>query len=214
MILNTCEYQYHSRVIPKNTSSNLIPYNFSADLRIDEKRDALCIVSFDGNITWIPQGIYMSTCDIDVMTFPFDKQTCSLKFGSWAHDGTKLDFMFDGPERMEAEDYFVANKAWSLIDVPAKRNVLKYSCCPETYIDLTYTIEFRRSATFYTYILILPCVLLTSLTLVLYWIPPESPTKMALGKIHSIIVKLHPDYFIFCITCNIFHKSLTEMKLK
>lgn len=126
----------------------------------------------------------MSTCDIDVTTFPFDKQSCSLKFGSWAHDGTKLDFMFDPEyaEAMIADDYFVPNKAWTLIDAPGRRNVFKYACCPETYIDLTYTIQFRRSATFYTYILILPCVLLTSLTLVLYWIPPESPTKMALGK--------------------------------
>ena len=34
---------------------------------------------------------------------------------------------------------------------------------------------------FYNYILILPCVLLSSLTLVLFWLPPESPAKMVLG---------------------------------
>lgn len=155
-------------------------YNY-ADIRLEEKRNALCIVSYDGNVTWIPQAIYMSTCNIDVTTFPFDKQHCSLKFGSWTHDGTKLDLDFLGEAKMKTDDYFVPNKAWKVLETSAKRSVLKYACCPEVYIDLTYEVIFRRSATFYTYILILPCVLLTSLTLVLYWIPPESPTKMALG---------------------------------
>lgn len=144
----------------------------------------MCIISYDGNITWIPQGIYMSTCDIDVTTFPFDKQNCSLKFGSWTYPGhlLTLDFL-DGNARMLTDDYFVPNKAWIVIDTLGKRNVLTYACCPDVeYLDLTYDLIFRRSATSYIYILILPCVLLTTLTLVLYWIPPESPTKMSLGK--------------------------------
>lgn len=155
----------------------------SADVRLQERRDALCIVTHNGSVTWIPQGIYMSTCNIDVTTFPFDKQNCSLKFGSWAYTGSKLHLEFlDSKSRMLTDDYFVPNKAWVVLDAPGKRNVLSYACCPEEYHDLTYTLIFRRSPANYVYILILPCVLLTTLTLVLYWIPPESPTKMSLGK--------------------------------
>ena len=164
-------------------------YHASADTRMEERRDALCIVSFDGNVTWIPQGIYMSSCDIDVTTFPFDKQVCSLKFGSWTHTGRLLDLDFKGEPKMITDDYFVPNKAWTVLEAPGIRNVLKYICCPEVYIDITFTVVFRRSSTFYTYILILPCVLLTSLTLVLYWIPPESPTKMALGMFQQVVCK-------------------------
>lgn len=163
------------------SQNNLVVDLFSADTRLDERRDALCIVNYTGYIQWVPQGIYMSTCDVDVYSFPFDKQVCTLKFGSWTYDGTKLDFDFHGEEKMNPDDYFVPNKAWTVLETPGKRNVHTYACCLETYIDLTYTVVFRRTATFYSYILILPCVLLTSLTLVLFWIPPESPTKMALG---------------------------------
>ncbi|XP_060602422.1 neuronal acetylcholine receptor subunit alpha-10-like isoform X2 [Ruditapes philippinarum] len=156
-------------------------YNY-ADTRLQERRDALCIVSHDGNISWIPQGIYMSTCNIDVTTFPFDKQNCSMKFGSWTHGGSRLNLNFlDGDNKMLTDDYFVANKAWVVLEAPGQRNTYKYACCEEQFEDLTYTLIFRRSATNYVYILILPCVLLTTLTLVLYWIPPESPTKMSLG---------------------------------
>ena len=165
-----------------NHISHNTAHYFSADIRLEEKRDCRCIVAYDGNVTWIPQAIYMSSCNIDVRTFPFDKQNCSLKFGSWTHDGTKLDLDFLGAPKIKTDDYFVENSAWRILDTSAERNVYKYDCCPEVYIDLTYNVIFRRSATFYTYILIMPCVLLTSLTLVLYWIPPESPTKMSLGK--------------------------------
>lgn len=38
-----------------------------------------------------------------------------------------------------------------------------------------------RKGGFYNYILVLPCILLSLLTMVLFWLPPESPAKMLLG---------------------------------
>ena len=44
--------------------------------------------------------------------------------------------------------------------MPAVRNVEYYSCCIEPYPDLTYTVIIARKSLFYTYNLVLPCVLL------------------------------------------------------
>ena len=41
---------------------------------------------------------------------------------------------------------------------------------------------------FYSYILILPCVLLSLLTMILFWLPPESAAKMQLGKEEQAIL--------------------------
>ncbi|XP_046367254.1 neuronal acetylcholine receptor subunit alpha-10-like [Haliotis rufescens] len=155
-------------------------YNY-ADYRLQEQRTVLCVFHHDGRVQWMPQAVYRSSCQIDVTTFPFDVQSCILKFGSWTYDGNKLEVHFN-----EDKDYidlteYVTSNAWTIIDVPAKRNVKFYSCCPEPYVDLTFTLIFQRRATLYNYILILPCVLLTSITLILFWIPPESPAKMMLG---------------------------------
>ena len=37
------------------------------------------------------------------------------------------------------------HEGWELIDVPVKRNVLKYDCCPQSYIDIKFTIKEDQS---------------------------------------------------------------------
>ena len=83
--------------------------------------------------------------------------------------------------QMETDDYVDSNE-WKLLEHPAKKNVIKYPCCVEPYPDLTYTIRVKRIAVFYSFILVLPCVLLSMLTLVSFWLPPESPAKVLLGQ--------------------------------
>ena len=84
-------------------------------------------------------------------------------------------------EEVDITDY-VASNEWTLLEYPAVRNVKYYPCCIEPYIDLTFTIKVKRMGAFYSYILILPCVLLSFLTLVTFWLPPESSNKMLLGQ--------------------------------
>ena len=130
----------------------------------------------------MPQAVYRSSCEIDVSSFPFDVQECKLKFGSWTYDGSKVDLEVYGQGKQIDLTEYVPSNAWQILQAPAKKNVVTYTCCPEPYVDLTFTLVFQRVSTFYNYILILPCILLTSLTLVLFWIPPESPAKLMLGK--------------------------------
>ncbi|RUS81384.1 hypothetical protein EGW08_010856, partial [Elysia chlorotica] len=70
---------------------------------------------------------------------------------------------------------------WDIIENQAVRNVKYYTCCPDPYPDLTFNLRLQRKTAFYTFILILPCTLLSLLTLVIFWVPPESPAKLQLG---------------------------------
>ena len=47
-------------------------------------------VYHNGLVEWKPPAIYKSSCEIDVEYFPFDEQTCVMKFGSWTYDGNKV----------------------------------------------------------------------------------------------------------------------------
>ena len=49
---------------------------------------------------------------------------------------------------------------WHLLGLPGKRNEKQYACCPETYLDVTFTLMIRRRTIYYFTNLILPCVLI------------------------------------------------------
>lgn len=48
------------------------------------------VLHHDGKVIWNPPAIYKSACLIDIQYFPFDKQECKMKFGSWTYDGNQV----------------------------------------------------------------------------------------------------------------------------
>ena len=93
----------------------------SAEARLEAKRKAYAVVSSNGTVLWIPASIFRSTCSIDITNFPFDVQTCHMKFGSWTYDGYKLDLQFyEDRSEVDITDYMKSNE-WYLVDHPAVR---------------------------------------------------------------------------------------------
>ncbi|KAL1463478.1 hypothetical protein WDU94_015226 [Cyamophila willieti] len=66
--------------------------------------------------------------------------------------------------------------------MPGKKNEVNYECCPETYVDITFTIQIRRRTLYYFFNLIVPCVLISSMALLGFTLPPDSGEKLTLGK--------------------------------
>ncbi|KAI8481182.1 Neuronal acetylcholine receptor subunit alpha-2 [Branchiostoma belcheri] len=166
------------------------PYS-PADGQFQVKQQTKAEVQFDGTVFWVPPAIYKSACAIDVRYFPFDKQNCSMKFGSWTYDGAQIDMKFgpstyDGAQlngseqehQMEREEW--SNGEWVLEDAPGAKHVVKYECCPEKYIDITYYLIIRRLPLFYTINLIIPCLLISFLTVLVFYLPSDCGEKMTL----------------------------------
>nr|CAH0106200.1 unnamed protein product [Daphnia galeata] len=70
--------------------------------------------------------------------------------------------------------------------VPGKRTWQYYPCCPEPYVDITFSIEIRRRTLYYFFNLIVPCVLIASMAVLGFTLPPESGEKLSLGLPGSI----------------------------
>ena len=66
---------------------------FSADEKFDGTYPTNVVVTNEGHCTYIPPGIFKSTCLIDITWFPFDDQNCEMKFGSWTYNGFKVTLL-------------------------------------------------------------------------------------------------------------------------
>ncbi|XP_019381178.1 PREDICTED: neuronal acetylcholine receptor subunit beta-2 [Crocodylus porosus] len=133
------------------------------------------VVSHDGSIFWLPPAIYKSACKIEVKHFPFDQQNCTMKFRSWTYDRTEIDLVLKSD--VASLDDFTPSGEWDIVALPGRRNEN-----PEdsTYVDITYDFIIRRKPLFYTINLIIPCVLITSLAILVFYLPSDCGEKMTL----------------------------------
>ncbi|GFR58637.1 neuronal acetylcholine receptor subunit alpha-10 [Elysia marginata] len=65
--------------------------NISADDFTTGYMKSKAMVYSNGTVFWAPPARFRSSCKIDITYFPFDDQSCELKFGSWTYDGFQVD---------------------------------------------------------------------------------------------------------------------------
>ena len=95
------------------------------------------------------------------------------------HINQKLDNSDYIPIGIDLRDCYPSVE-WDIMSVPAKRNVKTYPCCPEPYPDITFNITLRRKTLFYTVNLIVPCVGISFLTVLTFYLPSDSGEKISL----------------------------------
>ncbi|GAU97760.1 hypothetical protein RvY_08999-2 [Ramazzottius varieornatus] len=107
--------------------------------------------------------------------------------GSWTYDGFQVDLKHidevsgtnlirNGIDLME----YYPSVEWEIIGVPAIRNEKFYPCCAEPYPDITFNVTIRRKTLFYTVNLIIPCVAISFLTVLVFYLPSASGEKVTL----------------------------------
>ncbi|XP_034540713.1 neuronal acetylcholine receptor subunit beta-2-like [Notolabrus celidotus] len=133
------------------------------------------VVSNTGDIFWLPPAIYKSACAIEVQYFPFDEQNCTLKFRSWTYDHTEVDLVLTSD--FASRDDFTPSGEWDIVSLPARKNEDPSDI---TYLDITYDFVIQRKPLFYTLNMIIPCVLITSLAILVFYLPSDCRERMTL----------------------------------
>ncbi|XP_026738042.1 acetylcholine receptor subunit alpha-like [Trichoplusia ni] len=173
---------------------DIVLYN-NADGNFEVTLATKATLNYTGRVEWRPPAIYKSSCEIDVEYFPFDQQTCVMKFGSWTYDGFQVDLRHidevSGTNVVELGvdlSEFYTSVEWDILEVPAVRNEKFYTCCDEPYLDITFNITMRRKTLFYTVNLIIPCMGISFLTVLVFYLPSDSGEKVSLSI--SILLSL------------------------
>ncbi|XP_019392818.1 PREDICTED: neuronal acetylcholine receptor subunit alpha-2 isoform X2 [Crocodylus porosus] len=117
-----------------------------------------------------------------------------MKFGSWTYDKAKIDL--ESMERqVDLKDYWESGE-WAIVNAVGTYNTKKYDCCTEIYPDITYCFVIRRLPLFYTINLIIPCLLISCLTVLVFYLPSDCGEKITL----CISVLLSLTVFLLLIT--------------
>ena len=81
MVIETWKHKFNNIIfIFSLRLPDLVMYNNAADFT-DFLMNTNAMVHYDGKVFWPVPTKLQSTCKVDVTFFPFDVQTCRLKFG-------------------------------------------------------------------------------------------------------------------------------------
>ncbi|ODN05613.1 Acetylcholine receptor subunit beta-like 1 [Orchesella cincta] len=180
----------------------------NADGNYEVRYKSNVLIYPNGEILWVPPAIYQSSCTIDVTYFPFDQQTCIMKFGSWTFNGDQVSLsLYNDKNFVDLSDYWKSG-TWDIIEVPAYLNVYHGN---HTETDITFYITIRRKTLFYTVNLILPTVLISFLCVLVFYLPAEAGEKVTLGILPptSLVLPLIAKYLLFTFIMNTFSILVT-----
>ena len=164
-------------------------YN-TAENPLSEIDYSRAIVKNNGEILWSRPGIVTSTCSFDLTHFPYDRQYCNMKFGSWSYDGNQLDlFIYDSG--FDISNY-IEHEEWILSDYYVEKNIQYYNCCPEPYPDIKFYYNITRRSGYYELNIVLPTFATSSLLLLTLLVPWSSGERISFATtvMLSIIVFL------------------------
>ncbi|KAL4624866.1 acetylcholine receptor subunit delta isoform X1 [Arapaima gigas] len=177
------------------------------------------LVYSDGYVYWLPPAIFRSSCAINVNYFPFDWQNCTLKFrqvrlasvflsSSLSYNAKEISMYLKQETDEDGNSYtvewiiidpaaFTENGEWEIIHKPAKRNTYKNIPLESNkHQDITFYLIIKRKPLFYIVNIIIPCVLISFLASLVYYLPADSGEKMTL----SISVLLAQSVFLLLIS--------------
>ena len=109
---------------------------------------------------------------------------------------------------MNLKDYYPSGE-WDILHVPAERHARIYECCPdEIYPDIFFNITLRRKTLFYTVNLIIPCVGISCLSVLTFYLPA------GMAKMRNVETQF---FKIFCVqlfffrfgreSCTLYHHT-------
>ncbi|CAM9765987.1 unnamed protein product [Lampetra fluviatilis] len=150
-------------------------------------------LSYNGTVMNYKPLQVVSACSLDIYSFPFDVQNCTLTFTSWLHTSNDINLtLWRTPEEIkEDKSIFLNFGEWELISVP---NELLHPLYGENrFSELKIYVVIRRRPLFYVVNLIMPSAFLMVMDIAGFYLPPDS------GERVSFKITLLLGYSVFLI---------------
>ncbi|XP_060571171.1 neuronal acetylcholine receptor subunit alpha-6-like [Ruditapes philippinarum] len=153
-------------------------------------------VTSNGVVEWRPYQVLESTCSVDITFFPFDTQTCELKFTAWSYSKSHVDLNV-GSKGVQLEEY-VENSEWELVQTSARETNTEEAA-------VFFTLKLKRRPYFYVLNIIVPVIFLSLLDIFVFVLPVSSGERAS----YAITVFLSMAVFLTIIADALPQNSMT-----
>ncbi|KAL4240539.1 hypothetical protein ACF0H5_001331 [Mactra antiquata] len=145
------------------------------------------VVDHDGSVTWSPFQVLESTCSITITYFPFDVQTCEMKFSAWSYTKNEVEIN-EGTNGIQLSNY-QPSAAWDIAETSAREINTEEAA-------VVFTIRLKRKPRFYIINVIIPIVFLSFLNVCSFLLPSTSGEKAS----YAITVVLSLAVFLTIVS--------------
>ena len=155
-------------------------------------------VTHEGLVNWVPGGKFITSCQLDITFYPFDDQTCNIDLVDWAYHGLQVK-LINGSDRVGLDAYTHSGE-WDILRTEAKSSDQFYESDPGVpFPRVRFTLYMRRKPMFYLINIITPCMMMSLLSVLVFYLPPDSGEKVSLG----ITVLLSFSVFLLLVAENV-----------
>ncbi|XP_059141015.1 acetylcholine-binding protein-like [Physella acuta] len=102
----------------------------------------LAVVSRDGKVTWIPSLRFRTSCDLSGVKTTSGAE-CQVKIGPWTYSTDDVRLVTSGLASVDVT-HFSPDSKFEVIKTSVRQNKVRYSCCPDEYDDVTFSITLRE----------------------------------------------------------------------
>ncbi|CAG5132660.1 unnamed protein product, partial [Candidula unifasciata] len=140
-------------------------------LMIDNTQTMLLFSS--GLLLYTSPVYLMTTCNMDLIYYPFDTQTCSIIFLTTFDD---VKYNVSASQLGDMEDRYSVTGEWTI----ASKSMHSVSIDGQLGANIiSFTMKIERRPLFYVLCVLAPMILTALVTSVVFWIPPSSGEKIS-----------------------------------
>ncbi|KAL3854939.1 hypothetical protein ACJMK2_014174 [Sinanodonta woodiana] len=170
--------------------------NSLADIGVINDGNLQLTVTHTGDVLWEPPSLYTTHCELDVTYYPFDRQKCIIELTSWSmtKDQLELDLASDDIDT----EALRTNGEWIIVRTSVQDKYL-----------LDNKPDGTRRPAFYAINFILPIILSSFLSCVVFLVPIDAGEKVS----YILTMILDIAVLLTLIASSLPHTSLTASVL-
>ena len=150
-----------------------------------------------GEAMWAPAMKWETSCKVDLFYFPFDEQFCEVQFINWMY-GASLVNLTSIQTEVDTR-FYTTNGLWKLVSTKIGRweNIYSNAHYTVPLPMLGFRLHLARLPGYFILNIIVPAVILTFMSLLVFCLPAEAGDKVSIGMTvllsYSLVILMVTD---------------------